>query len=331
MAELSTRDKEKPLILIGAIAVGIVLNQCIGTKSFGWLMSVVEFGVFLVILAVMTPVELVDVGRSFKKLKPTALALGVNFLFIPLFSWSMGWLLLRDHPDFWAGIVLYTLTPCIGWYLIFIDIAKGNVPWGMALLPWNITLQILLLPLYLYLLVGKVIPVDLSTLGRSVALFLIAPFVASFLLQRIIIIRKGREYFFGPVKRLLGEVKLWALVLVIISMFASQGSLQSMQFGQVGLLILALTLFFIVLFLAVLTVGRVANLGYEDSVTLAFTTTARNSEAVIGVAIAAFPGHPLVYFAIILGPIVELPILVLFSRVLLTLKERFWQVSIERI
>jgi len=331
MAKLSTRDKEKPLILIGAIAVGVALNQLIGTKSLAWMMYLVEFGVFLVILAVMMPVELADVGRSFSKVKPTALALSVNFLFIPLFSWSMGWLLLRDHPDFWAGIVLYTLTPCIGWYLIFIDIAKGDVPWGMALLPLNITLQILLLPFYLYVLVGKVIPVDLSTLARSVGLFLIAPFALSFLFQRSIIARKGRDYFFGPVKRLMGEVKLWALVLVIVAMFASEGALQSTEFAQVGLLVVVLILFFVVLFLAALAIGRVTNLGYEDTVTMAFTTTARNSEAVIGVAIAAFPGHPLVYFAIILGPIVELPILIVFSRVLLTLKERFWQLPGEPV
>ena len=73
MAKLSTRDKEKPLFLIGAIAVGIALNQLLGTESLEWLMYLVEVGVFLVILAVMMPVELVDVGRSFRKVKPTAI------------------------------------------------------------------------------------------------------------------------------------------------------------------------------------------------------------------------------------------------------------------
>lgn len=60
----------------------------------------------------------------------------------------VGWLVLRQYPDFWVGAILYTLTPCIGWYLIFTDIAKGNVAWGIALLPWNVTLQVLLLPAY---------------------------------------------------------------------------------------------------------------------------------------------------------------------------------------
>ncbi len=325
MSKLSTRDREKPLILIGAIIVGMVFNRWISGSS-AWLLHVVEIGVFMVILAVMLPVELVNVGRAFTKFKPTVLVLVVNFVFIPIFSWTVGRLFLDQYPDLWAGVILYTLTPCIGWYLIFTDLAEGDVPWGMALLPWNITLQIVLMPLYLYLLVGRVIPVELTTLGRSIGLFLVAPFVLSHFVQKLIISRKGREYFFGPFKSAMGEVKLWALVVVIVAMFASQGALETAYAAQLGRLLFVLVFFFLVLFGLALLIGKVSRLGYEDTVTMAFTTTARNSEAVIGVAVAAFPGHPMVYFAIILGPIVELPVLLFISRVLLSLRERLWPV-----
>lgn len=322
MARLSTKDREKPFILIGAVILGILIQRLIG-KEIPQLIYLTEIGVFFVIFAVMLPVEIKDVGRAFKKIKPTAIVLFVNFIFIPAFSWTMGWLILKNYPDFWAGAILYTLTPCIGWYLIFTDIAKGDVPWGIALLPWNITLQVILMPLYLYILVGKVIPVELSTLIRSVALFLIAPFVLAYIVQKIVINKKGRDYFFGPFKSAMGEVKLWALVIVIISMFISQRSLDISDINKVGLLILFLIAFFFVLFILALIIGRLFKLGYEDTVTMAFTTTARNSEAVIGVAVAAFPGHPLVYLAIILGPVVELPVLLLLARILLGLRERY--------
>lgn len=183
------------------------------------------------------------------------------------------------------------------------------------------------MPFYLYLLVGKVIPVELSTLIRSVALFLVAPFVFAYIIQRVLIRSKGREYFFGPFKSAMGEVKLWALVVVIMSMFVSQRSLDISDVHKVGLLIAFLILFFFVLFVLALIIGKVFNLGYEDTVTMAFTTTARNSEAVIGVAVAAFPGHPLVYLAIILGPVVELFMLLLLARVLLGLKEKIWSMN----
>lgn len=126
-------------------------------------------------------------------------------------------------------------------------------------------------------------------------------------------------------KRTLREVKLWTLVVVIVSMFASQESLAIGDLGVVTLIIGVLVLFFLVLFILALVIGKPAQRPYSENVTLAFTTTARNPEVVIGVALSAFPGQLLVYFAIILGPIVELPILL--SRVLLALQGRLWPSS----
>jgi len=322
--KLSVRDETKPLILIAAIVVGILLNRLLGAGAKS-LIGVVEIGVFFVIFAVMLPVEIKEVSRAFRKVKPTALALFVNFIFIPIFAWLIGALFLRNEPDIWAGVILYTLTPCIGWYLIFIDLAQGDVAWGMALLPWNITLQVVLMPLHLYFLVGQVLPIDVGALARSVILYLFLPFVLAYVLQKVIIARRGRDFFFGPVKHFMGEVKLWALVIVIVAMFASQSALGVGNLGRIALIIGVIALFFLVLFVIALALGKAAGLTYEENTTLAFTTTARNSEAVIGVAISAFPGHPLVYFAIILGPIVELPVLLLISRLLLMLKGRLWR------
>ena len=324
MANISTRDKEKPLILIGAIVLGALVNAAVGSGRLGWMLHLVEIGVFVVILAVMLPVDLSEVGKAFKKIKPTSMALAINFLFIPLFSWALGWLVLRQYPDLWVGVILYTLTPCIGWYLIFTDLAGGDVAWGMALLPWNITLQIVLMPFYLYVLVGRVVPVHFGVLARSIGLFLVAPFVLGHLVQKMVIRRRGRDYFAGPFKRALGNVKLWSLVVVIIAMFASQGGLRSTDAVQLAGLISVLVIFFIVLFGLVVAIGKSTRMTYEDTVTMAFTTTARNSEAVIGVAVSAFPGHPLVYFAIILGPVIELPMLLLISRLLLAFRGKLW-------
>ena len=322
MSKISTKDKEKPFILIGAAVLGIIIQNILNT-DFPWMTYIVEIGVFFVILAVMLPVEIKDVGSAFKKVKPTIIVIFINFIVIPLFAWSMGWLILKNYPDFWVGAILYTLTPCIGWYLIFTDLAEGDVAWGISLLPWNIALQIILMPFYLHFLIGKVIPVDFFALTRSVVLFLIAPFVLGFIIQKYIIKKKGREYFFNNFKSALGELKLWALVIVILSMFISQKSLAISEINDVGLLIIFLIAFFFVLFILAVLIGKLFNLGYADTVTLSFTTTARNSEAVIGIAVAAFPGHPLVYMAIILGPIIELPILLVIAKILPRFKNLF--------
>jgi ACR3 family arsenite efflux pump ArsB len=148
---------------------------------------------------------------------------------------------------------------------------------------------------------------------QSVVLFLVAPFVLSFVLRRGIVAARGRDYFFGSFKEVLGEVKLWTFVAVIVSMFLSQEAMEISDLSTVGLLIAFLIGFFVVLFILAVLAGRLFNLTYEDNATLAFATTARNSEVVIGVAMAAFPGHPLVYLAIIFGPIVELPVLLVMA------------------
>jgi len=323
---LSVQDKQKPFILIAAIVVGIVLNRFVGgvTQS---LYGLVNIGLFLVIFAIMLFVEIKDVGMALKKVKPTTLALLTNFVFTPFFAWFLGWLFLRNYPDLWAGVVLYKLTPCIGWYLIFIDLAEGDVPWGVALLPWNLVLQIVLLPVYLWLLVGQVVPVDALQLLRSVTIFLLLPFGLGWLTRLGLIRLRGKEWTYGPFKHSMGEVKLWALVVVVIGIFASQSALNLSDLGRVGLLIFVISLFFVSMFLIGVLVGRLGKLGYADTTTLVFTTTARNSEAVLPIAAAAFPGHPLVIFAILIGPVVELPVLVLLSRTMLWLKERLWKQS----
>jgi len=323
-SSLSVKDKEKPFILIGAIIFGIIINRLVdgGLPDLLWL---VNAGLFVVITAIMLFVEVKEVGRAFTKVKPTTLALVTNFVFIPAFAWFLGWLFLRNYPDLWAGVVLYQLTPCIGWYLIFIDLAEGDVPWGVALMPWNIVLQVVLLPLYVYLLIGQVIPIDVGTLLYSVGSFLLLPLLVGWIGREVLRRWRGDEFFNGPFKQKMGDVKLWALVVIIIAIFASQEALSLHDFGQVALIIFVTSLFFTAMFLIGLVVGKGFRLGYEDTTTLIFTSTARNSELVIGVAVTAFPGRPLVYLAILIGPIVELPVLLLLSRIMLALRGRLWR------
>jgi len=326
-SRLSVRDEVKPLVLIAAIAAGIGANRLADGRLTG-MSWVADIAIFAVMFAVMAFVEVKDVAVAFRKVKPTALALVTNFVITPAFAWALGWVILRHYPDLWAGVILYTLTPCIGWYLIFTDQAKGDVPWGVSLLPWNLVLQIVLLPVYLWILVGKVVPVSAATLLASVGLYLVAPFALAYAVRLALIRLRGREWAYGPYKRVIGEVKLWALAALIVAIFAFQPSFGGLGLARIALIIAATIVFFTGLFLLSLTVGRRFRLGYPDTATLVFTTTARNSESVIGVAAVAFAGHPLVLVAILLGPIVELPALLGLSRLMLTLRTRLrWPIE----
>ncbi len=317
----SVRDEAKPFILVAAVATGIGINRVTGGLArYHW---IVQAGLFLVIFSIMAFVEVRGVGRALRQLKPTVLAVTTNYIIVPLFAWTLGWLLLRDYPDLWAGVILYTLTPCIGWYLIFIDLAHGNMDWGLAMLPIDVVLQFVLLPLYLWLLNGNVVPIDATTLIRSLTLFLLLPLAAGYLVRVLMIRWKGRLFTYGPYKQAISELKLWALVAVIIGIFATQPGLANSDLGRVGLIIATITLFFLGVFALALVIGRVFKLGYADTTTMVFETTARNSESVIGVAAVAFADRPLVTLAILIGPIVELPVLLALCRVMLRLRQRW--------
>lgn len=316
---LSVRDETKPFILSAAIAVGLVLNRVAGgtLRHYGW---IVRVGLFVVIFAVMAFVEITGIGAALRKRKPTAIAITTNYVVVPLFAWALGWLILRNYPDLWAGVILYTLTPCVGWYLIFIDLAKGNMDWGLAMLPIDIILQTALLPIYLWLLVGKVIPIDFITLLRGVTLFLLLPFAAAYTTRTILRKTRGPGFVNGPYKRLTNELKLWALVAVVIGIFATQPRLDNTHLRQVGLIIATITAFFIGVFMLALTIGRTFKLTYQDTTAMVFETTARNSESVIGIAAAVFAGRPLVTLAILIGPAIELPVLLALTKVMLRLR-----------
>jgi ACR3 family arsenite transporter len=320
-SRLSVRDEAKPFVLIAAVVVGIVANRLANGRltDLSWISNV---GLFAVMFAIMAFVEIKDVTVAFHKVRPTVLALVTNFVFTPLFAWALGRLILHGYPDLWAGVILYTLTPCIGWYLIFTDLAEGDVPWGVSLLPWNLVLQIALLPLYLWLLVGKVVPTPMGTLFASVGLYLLAPLVLATVVRLALVRSKGREWTYGGYKAAIGEVKMWALAVLVVAIFTFQRSFSGLGLLRIGLIVGVISLFFLGLFALSLTVGRRARLGYADTATLVFTTTARNSESVLGVAATAFSGHPLVLVAILVGPVIELPALLGLSRLMLYLRQR---------
>jgi len=318
---LSVRDEVKPFVLIAAVVAGIVANRLVNGRltHLSWL---ADLTVFAVMFTVMAFVEVKDVAVAFRKVKPTALALVTNFVFTPVFAWVLGWLILRHYPSLWAGVILYTLTPCIGWYLIFTDLAQGDVAWGVSLLPWNLVLQIVLLPFYLWVLVGKAVPTSAATLFESVGLYLVGPFALAYGVRLLLEHLKGREWTYGTYKSAIGEMKVWALAGLVITIFAFQASFGALALADIGLIIGVISLFLVGLFVLSLSVGRRFHLGYVDTATLVFTTTARNSESVIGVAAVAFAGHPLVLVAILVGPVVELPALLGLSRLMLWLRTR---------
>ncbi len=314
---LGRLDRFQPLLLVASIAIGLGLAKAFPTMA-DKLGSLVSIGVFVLIFLVMLGLDFSQVATAFRQRRFLAIAIGLNFIVNPLLAWALGTVFLQDQPDLRVGLILFLVTPCIGWYLIFTELAAGDAGLGISLLGLNLVLQVLLLPIYLLAFEGTATTIDPTSIVKSVLVFLVLPALAATMTRRLL---ASSPVTIDEVQRTITrtQLKTIALVVVIVSMFASQASVIFDNPNIVLTLIKPMVAFFVIAFLVALLVGRLAGLPYEQTALLAFTTTSRNSEASLAIAATAF-ASPLVALTVVIGPVIELPFLVLMVRVLLGMR-----------
>ena len=302
-----------------AVIIGLLIGQIASIAIYAEyfivpFLMIMLFGLFLNI-----PIK--DLLRSLSNLKFSLASIGINFIWTPLFAFALGYLLLQNEQSIWIGFVMLMVTPCTDWYLIFTGTARGNTSLSASILPLNLILQIVLLPLYLLLFFGTTGTVDSSVLFESIILVLIVPFVlaqtAQFVSRQFTETRFVRDHFMP----FFDKSQVVFLGLAILAMFASQGEYLKNNLDIVFLLLIPLLLFFIVNFFVGRLVSSVLKFNYADSVSLNLTTLARNSPISLAVALTAFPNDPLIALALVIGPLIELPILALVSQLLLKIKK----------
>jgi len=311
--KLALLDRLQPILLIGSIGLGLALAS-VSAGLGNALAPLVSIGVFALICFVMLGIDLHTVAGAFSNRRFVVIAVGINFVVNPLLAWGLGSLFLRSEPDLFAGFILFLVTPCIGWYLIFTELADGDTALGVSLLAVNIVLQILLLPVYLWLLAGRTVSIDTATISVSVVTYLVIPLGLAMSL-RAIARRAGIDVDRALERAHVGYVKTAILMVIVVSMFASQADAIFANKGAVVRLVAPMIAFFALAFALSLAVGRAIAMPHPHVVALAFTTTSRNSEASLAIAATAF-ASPLVTVPVAIGPAIELPLLILMVRIL---------------
>lgn len=316
-SKLGRGDRLQPLMLIGSIVIGLGLSKA--APGFADAMEpAISIGVIALIFLVMLNVDMTGVSRAFAQRKFLVVAVTINFVLNPVIAWGLGAFFLQDEAELWAGLILFLVTPCIGWYLIFTEIAGGDATLGVSLLAINVALQLLLLPVYLWLFAGRVLTLDVTTIATSLGTYLLTPFLAA-AAARWLLKSRGRSVAAVESRYRLSHVKTAALVIVIVAMFASQGDVLFDNPSVVWKIAPPIAAFFAIAFAVALVVARLTGLPYEQTALLVFTTTSRNSEASLAIAVTAF-ASPLVALTVVIGPVIELPLLVLMVRGLLALR-----------
>ena len=310
---LSRADRWQPLFLVGAIVAGLLLAKA-APGFAGSLGPLVSVAVTALIYFAMLGVDIGQLAAVRHQRRFLTLAVGINFVLNPLLAWTLGALFLSGQPDLRVGLILFLVTPCIGWYLIFIELADGDVGLGVGLLGINVVLQVLLLPVYVYAFAGERAGIDLGDVAASVLLFLVAPAFAAWMTKRAVgHTPKALDDMQAAIGR--WQLKTLALVVVIVAMFASQAD--ALLDNPEAALRLAPPMvgFFAAAFVIAVGAASLAGLPASQTAVLVFTTASRNSEASLAIAATAF-SSPLVALTVVIGPVVELPLLIVMAHAL---------------
>ena len=315
---MNSAIKIQPVLIFCAALSGLLLGCTTDLGSFS--VRLIEPFLMVLLFCVFLAADGQKLKDAFLNLRFTLTASAVNFVWTPLFTYGLCLLLLPGSQDLQIGLMMLMVTPCTDWYLVFTGLARGNTELGASVLPLNLLLQILLLPLYLLVFFGSSIRAGsggyAGSMALSIVLVLLVPFGLSFLLKlgsrKSSAIAKATD----RLKACGDEIQLCFLCLAVIAMFASE-SRNVLQNPDIFLrLLLPLAVFFTANFLLVRRIGSSMKMAQEDITALNFTTLARNSPLSLAIAVAAFPDRPLISLALVIGPLVELPVLGLIASII---------------
>ncbi|GAE26889.1 arsenical-resistance protein ACR3 [Halalkalibacter wakoensis JCM 9140] len=312
---MNIMERLQTVIILFAVGFGLLLGQFSFIEQYAEtfilpFLLLMLYGLFLII-------PLKGLKEAFKKIKFLSTSVIINFLWTPLLAWGLGAIFLADHPALWLGFILLLVTPCTDWYLIFTSIAKGNVSLSTSVLPVNLLLQVTLLPIYLFLFAGTMGTFEVATV-TEVVLFLFVPFLLANL--TLYLFKKKKGVLTNKVIPFFASSQIILLCLAITAMFASQGSYLINNLNVILLMIVPLFLFFVINFILAQTVGKLFRFNYEDTVSLNMTIIARNSPIALAIVLTAFPDQTLIALALIIGPLIELPVLAIVAQGLLKIR-----------
>lgn len=316
---MSTIERFQTLIILAAIGTGFLFGQIYYIELHADQLIIPFLLLMLYGLFLSIPVQ--QLKKAFLNTKFLGVSTVINFVWTPLLAWGLGAVFLADHPALWIGFIMLMVTPCTDWYLMFTGMAKGNVALSTSILPNNLFLQLLLLPMYLLIFAGTIHPIPFATLLESVLLVLVLPFLLAHLTRLLLV--KRSDILVEKIVPFFSSAQIVFLALAIMAMFASQGSTLIQNFSIFYILIIPVLLYFVINYLLGRWVARLFSFSYEDSVSLTMTTIARNSPVALAIAVTAFPNEPLLALALVIGPLIELPVLTIIAQVLLHSKKRY--------
>jgi arsenite transporter len=319
------------------IAIAIVIGLALGTyfPEFGATLEVgIPIGLFFMIYPAMTKIEIGELKKAVKSPKQTSIIVFFNYLINPFLLFGLGYVFfevlfpalglidLATARFLWTGLILLGVAPCIAMVLVWTDLCKGNGPLGIVLMAWNSIIQIITTPLFIALLIGTYVSIDITVIAQSILLYLGLPLLLGYITRRQVIKRKSQEWFNKKLVPYFDSLQLLALLATMVVMFALRGGVIIENPSLVWQMAIPVVLFFFLLFNLVYFTTRRLGYNYEDSSTMAFHCTGRNFELAIAIALTAFASMPMVAVSTVVGPLIEIPVMLALVNLALRRRNR---------